>query len=341
MGQPTIKDVAKLAGVSISTVSRVMNKSKPVSPEAERKVVDAINKLGFKPNELARSLVMKKTNSIGILVKDIGIDYMAEMVRGAEEIGRMYNYDILLSSTYGNLELEKKAVDFLFRKQVEGLILLAENIEPEIIVKIREYKLPYVLLDKFYKANDYHTVSVNYEEAMSDLTEYVISLNHKKIIYLRTDRDYDICKEKILGYQKAMQKHHLTPIEVSGGKEGEEAGYRCAEKIEEELGALSKAADAYICENNHIALSFMNYCYEQGIPIPDQVQLAGFGNIKFARDILPHLTILAEPYYDIGAVAMRVLTKELQNGEKLTESIDLPTQIYEGDTIRKRDYSLK
>ena len=94
MAQPTIKDVAKLAGVSISTVSRVMNRSKPVSPEAERRVLDAINKLGFKPNELARSLVMKKSNSIGILVKDIGIEYMAQIIRGAEEVGRMYNYDI-------------------------------------------------------------------------------------------------------------------------------------------------------------------------------------------------------------------------------------------------------
>lgn len=335
MGQPTIKDVAKLAGVSISTVSRVMNKSKPVSPEAERKVLDAINKLGFKPNELARSLVMKKTNSIGILIKDIGINYMAEMVRGAEEIGRMYNYDILLTSTYGDLKAEKKAVDFLFRKQVEGIIILSENIEPEIIVKIRDYKLPYILLDKLYKANDFHTVSINYEKAMADLTEYLISLNHKRIIYLATDRSFDICKEKALGYQKAMQKHGLNPIEVRGEESGSEAGAKCAKKIEEDLGSLSQAADSYLCESNELALSFMNYCYERGLSIPEKVQLAGFGNIKFAKVILPHLTILAEPYYDIGAVSMRLLTKILQEGEKMDQSIYLPTQIFEGDTTRK------
>ena len=156
MSQPTIKDVAKLAGVSISTVSRVMNESKPVSPEAKRKVLDAINKLGFKPNELARSLVMKKSNSIGILVKDIGIEYMAQIVRGIEEVGKMYNYDILLSSTYGELENEKKSVDFLCRKQVEGIILLSENIDPEIIVKIKEYGMPFILLDRYYKIGRAH-----------------------------------------------------------------------------------------------------------------------------------------------------------------------------------------
>lgn len=116
MSSPTIKDVAKLAGVSISTVSRVMNESKPVSPEARRKVLDAINKLDFKPNELARSLVMKKSNIIGVVVKDIGIHYMAQIIRGLEEIGRMYKFDILLTSTYGNQESEKKAVDFLVTK---------------------------------------------------------------------------------------------------------------------------------------------------------------------------------------------------------------------------------
>ena len=110
MSAPTIKDVAKLAGVSISTVSRVMNESKPVSPESRRKVLDAIKKLDFKPNELARSLVMRKSNMIGVIVKDIGISYMAQIIRGIEEIGRMYNYDILLSSTYGDIEVEHKII---------------------------------------------------------------------------------------------------------------------------------------------------------------------------------------------------------------------------------------
>ena len=118
MSAPTIKDVAKLAGVSISTVSRVMNESKPVSPESRRKVLDAIKKLDFKPNELARSLVMRKSNMIGVIVKDIGISYMAQIIRGIEEIGRMYNYDILLSSTYGDIEAEHKIIEFMCTKQV-------------------------------------------------------------------------------------------------------------------------------------------------------------------------------------------------------------------------------
>lgn len=158
MSVPTIKDVAKLAGVSISTVSRVMNESKPVSPESRRKVLDAIKKLDFKPNELARSLVMRKSNMIGVIVKDIGISYMAQIIRGIEEIGRMYNYDILLSSTYGDIEVEHKIIEFMCTKQVEGIIMISEKINPEILFKLKSKNIPFVRLDKFYEYTDEHTV---------------------------------------------------------------------------------------------------------------------------------------------------------------------------------------
>ena len=148
MGQPTIKDVAKLAGVSISTVSRVMNNSKPVSPEARQKVLDAIAKLDFKPNELARSLVMRKSNLVGVIVEDLGIEYMAQLIRGVEEIGRVYKYDILLQSSYGNEEALNNSIDFLATKQVEGLIIITENLTDETLIKLRETRIAFILLDK-------------------------------------------------------------------------------------------------------------------------------------------------------------------------------------------------
>src|SRR5690554_969599 len=120
----TTKDVAKLAEVSISTVSRVINESKPVSPEARRKVLHAIETLGYEPNEVARSLVTKKSNLIGVIVDDIGNHYVSQIVRGIEEIGRMYNYDIIVSSSYGNAETELKFLQLLKTKQVEGIILV-------------------------------------------------------------------------------------------------------------------------------------------------------------------------------------------------------------------------
>lgn len=333
MAQPTIKDVAKLAGVSISTVSRVMNKSKPVSPEAERKVVDAINKLGFKPNELARSLVMKKSNSIGILVKDIGINYMAEMIRGAEEIGRMYKYDIILSSTYGELELEKKAIDFLFRKQVEGVIIISENIDPETMVKLKEYQLPYILLDRYYKSSDYYTVTVNHKKAMKELTGYLISLKNKKILYLSSGAGFDICKEKISGYEEAMAEAGLVPLKEEAGGESIEAAYEAGEKIRDLYD--KEGFDACLCENDALAIGLMNNCYDHNIKIPDAFSLAGFGGSPFVSIVRPRLTTAMEPFYDIGAVAMRALTKALQNKSRMEKNLYLPIQIFKGESTKK------
>lgn len=334
MAQPTIKDVAKLAGVSISTVSRVMNKSKPVSPEAQRKVIDAINKLGFKPNELARSLVMKKSNSIGILVKDIGIHYMAEMIRGAEEIGRMYNYDILLSITYGERELEQRAIDFLYRKQVEGIIILSESIEPETMVKIKEYRLPYVLLDRFYKSADLHTVTIHQREAMKELTNYVLSLGNRSVRYLRSSLNFDFSKERCGGYDDAMREKGLTPVKIDADGDNIEAGYHAAEELLQ--GSEKDSFDALICENDELAIGVMTYCYDHGIIIPDAFQIAGFGGSPDVQIFRPRLTTMEEPYYDIGAVAMRALTKTLQGKTTLDETLYLPTQILIGESTEQK-----
>lgn len=334
MAQPTIKDVAKLAGVSISTVSRVMNKSKPVSPEAERKVLDAINKLGFKPNELARSLVMKKSNSIGILVKDIGIHYMAEMIRGAEEVGRMYNYDILLSSTYGEQDLERKAIDFLYRKQVEGVIILSENIEPETIVKVKEYHLPYVLLDRYYKSADLHTVTIDYREGMRKMTRHLLELGNRSIVYLRSNIAFDLAKEKAAGYDEAMKAEKLLTTRIEADGMDVAAGYKASEELE--MLYAKEAFDCVLCENDELAAGVLTYCYDHHLSVPETFQVAGFGGESFVPIIRPRLTTVEVPSYDIGAVAMRSLTKTLQNEAQLTETLFLPTQILEGESTKKR-----
>lgn len=336
MGQPTIKDVAKIAGVSISTVSRVMNKSKPVSPEAQRKVEDAINKLGFKPNELARSLVMRKSNSIGILIKDIGIDYMAQMVRGAEEIGRMYQYDILLTSTYGELELEKKAVDFLSRKQVEGIIVVSEAIDPEIIVKIRDYKIPYMILDRFYDARDKQTVSIDYPIAMQQITDYVLSLGNKKLLYLDGPIQYEFSRQKLAGFRESLAAHGLEDEKWEAEGTTIEDGYQAMENLMKKKKAFLDDLDCLVCANDDLALGVISYCYDHDIVLPDRFQLVGFGGSQMAEVIRPKLTTLQIPNYDIGAVAMRMLTKVLKEKIQIEETTILPAQVIEGQTTRKR-----
>ena len=332
MSSPTIKDVAKLAGVSISTVSRVMNDSKPVSPEARRKVLDAIEKLDFKPNELARSLVMKRSNLIGVVVKDIGIPYMAQIVRGAEEIGRMYKYDILLSSTYGDLEQEKKIIDFMFTKQVEGIILISEDIEPEVIFKLKDQTVPYIQLDKFWNIKDVHTVQIDYKEAMINMINHIYDLGHKKILFVKENQDTEIGQEKLKGYRQACDDLKIEKIEISSEGVSVKDGYEAGDKIFEmkdskDITCVSFSEDAQ-------AIGFINYCYDNNKKVPEDISVSGFGDIPMTSIYRPTLTTVQEPYYDIGAVSMRTLVKVLKENKIINEKAILGSQIMKRESVK-------
>lgn len=187
----TIKDVAKLAEVSISTVSRVINNSKPVSPEARRRVLHAIETLGYEPNEIARSLVTKKSNLIGVIVDDIGSAYVSQIVRGIEEIGRMYKYDIVLSSSYGDAETELKFLKLLKTKQVEGIILVSELVNQEVIDYMKNTKMEFMYINRYYNVPELPTVSLDHDNATKIMMDYLIGLGHKKILYLTQEEDSD------------------------------------------------------------------------------------------------------------------------------------------------------
>lgn len=315
MGQPTIKDVAKLAGVSISTVSRVMNNSKPVSPEARQKVLDAINKLDFKPNELARSLVMRKSNLIGVIVEDIGIEYMAQLIRGVEEIGRVYKYDILLSSSYGSNNALESAVDFLATKQVEGLIIITENISEDTLLKLRETRIPFVLLDRYHTYNSLHTVKVDYKVEQANLINHLYEMGHEDVLFINEGSSNILNDAKLEGYNdatsKAGKESFVCNVDGITSNDGYNIGKAAIDKCRENnITAVS-------CINDEVAIGFMDYCADNGIKVPEDISVTGFGDKSIASIYRPNLTTVSIPYYDIGAIAVRALIKRIKKEDEI------------------------
>lgn len=324
MGQPTIKDVAKLAGVSISTVSRVMNNSKPVSPEARRKVVDAINKLDFKPNELARSLVMRKSNLVGVIVKDIGIEYMAQLIRGIEEIGRVYKYDILLTSSYGDDKQVENSIDFLATKQVEGLVIITEDVSTEILVKLRETRIPFVILDKYHNYKNIKTVKVDYESEENKLIQSLADDGHENILMIAGKEENVINESMIKGYEKAVGTEKSYVLRIDGTSSDD--GYSNAEEAFDIIKKENITAVA--CVNDEIAIGFINYCVDHGIKVPEDLSVVGFGDNQIASIYRPKLTTVSIPYYDIGAISIRALIKRIKkDGEILEDDWIIDAQI--------------
>ena len=329
----TIKDVAKMADVSISTVSRVINDSKPVSPEARRRVLKAIEVLDYKPNEVARSLVTKKSNLIGVIVNDIGSTYVSSILRGVEEIGRMYKYDILLCSSYGDSEVEVKFAKLLLQKQVEGIIVISDTLNTKLLYRLEESKIPYINVNRFYNVDEHYTVGVNHKDGTYQMTNYLIENGHKNIGLLYVRKDFDRTEEKIKedGYLEALEEHGLAKntIGIEGIREKDVA--EIMDKVEEKIRS---GVTAFVTTQDEIGIHLQNALLDRGYKIPEDVSVTGYGATEMTELTRPKLTSVKVPYYDIGAVAIRKILKEIKK-EESEDKVYLPARIVERDSVKK------
>lgn len=330
----TIKDVAKMADVSISTVSRVINDSKPVSPEARRRVLHAIDVLDYKPNEVARSLVTKKSNLIGVIVEDIGLNFISRILQGVEEVGKMYNYDILLSSSYKDLKTEVKFANLLLQKQVEGIIVVSNMQNPKLEYKLEEAKIPHVLINNFYQVEKFQA-SIDFEKASKNMVELLMKKGHKKIASLAVKKDIDRTLErfKVKGYEKAMEEHNLKKVQlfVDGWQ---------SENIEKEIiikTIKEENITAIFTTYDTLAINLINVLYDNGIKVPEDVSVTGFGGGYLSSIYRPRLTTVKMPYYDIGAISIRQILKTISNKEKEIkgEGVLLPIRILERESVKE------
>lgn len=331
----TIKDVAKMAGVSISTVSRVINDSKPVSPDARRRVLKAIEVLNYEPNEIARSLVTRRSNIIGVIVEDFGLSFVSQVLRGVEEVARMYDYDILVSSTYGDPEIENRYMKLLLQKQVEGIVVITESNNKNRLKNLKELKVPVSYLNRYYRNEDVSTITIDNREGTRDITEYLIEKNHRNIIYLGVEKDFDITVERFKqqGYKEAMEGVGEERI-VSLYDDSEAAFSDATNKIIDAI--KNEGVTAIVVYSDEAAIKIMNHLLDAGIKVPDDVSVTGMGDIKIADLYRPKLTTVKEPLYDYGAVSIRSIIKAIKGEEKMPEGVILlPSQIIERESVKE------
>lgn len=331
----TIKDVAKKAGVSISTVSRVINNSKPVTDEIKRKVLEVIEETGYVPNPLARSLVTKKSQLIGVVVPEVSDSFVNEILNGIEEIARMYNYDILLSNTYSDKNEEMRSINLLRAKQIEGMVMISWNLEKEQIDFIENCGIPTTYISKTARDYDVPTVSVNNEKATYDMTKHLISQGHKKIAFIMTSADDTrLEKERLDGYKSALEESGLTFDEnlVRYGGVDYNSGYESAKEMLEK----GIVPDAIFVTGDEAAVGAMNAAFDKGFDVPNDISVAGFNDVKIAKMYRPKLTTVHQPLYDMGAVAIRMVIKMI-NGEEIEEKkVELPHRIEERESVIKK-----
>lgn len=321
----TIFDVAREANVSMATVSRVVNGNPNVKPSTRKKVLEAIERLGYRPNAVARGLASKKTTTVGVIIPDISNIFFAELARGIEDIATMYKYNIILSNSDQNKEKELHLLNTMLAKQVDGILFMGGNITEEHVSEFQKSPVPIVLAATIEPNNAIPSVNIDYEQAAFEAVAYLLEKGNKRVAYVTGPTNDPINQKKLAGYRRALETHGLTYEEelVIEGDNSYDSGIEAYEKIAE----LAEKPTAVFAGTDEMALGVIHSAQDHGVRIPDQLEVIGFDNTRLATMVRPRLTTVMQPMYDIGAVAMRLLTKYMNKENVENHIVVLPHRI--------------
>ncbi len=315
----TIYDVAREANVSMATVSRVVNGNPNVKPATRKKVLEVIERLEYRPNAVARGLASKKTTTVGVIIPDIANIFYAELARGIEDIATMYKYNIILSNSDQNVNKELHLLNTMLGKQVDGLIVMSQNITDDFVQELKRSPVPIVLAGSIEETKTIPSVNIDYRQATFDATTYFIEKGHKKIAFaMGPMRDLINHGEKLVGYKQALEEAglELSDDYVIEGGYTYDSGLEGWQKLKE----LNDRPTAIVSGDDEMALGVMHGAQDDGLSVPEDIEVITSDNTKLALMVRPQLSSIVQPLYDIGAVSMRLLTKYM-NKEKVQENI--------------------
>lgn len=279
MANPTIKDVAREAGVSIATVSRVLNKKGTVKDESVQSVLQAIEHLGYHPNSIARTLKNDSSKTIGLVVTDISNDFFTRMARGIEDVLNDRGYNLFVCSTDGLQQREAQCLSLLREKQVDGIILNASGKNSSLITKMSG-QVPFALFSRKIPDPQFRGDFVDNDNysGLRELTAQLLRLGHRKIGFINGQSYVSSAAERFSGFQSAMRDAGIDvgtdyPYLYSGNFNRLNSGKEGARILWE------KGVTAILCGNNLLALGALQYCKEAGLRLPEDLSLCSFGTL--------------------------------------------------------------
>ncbi|MBS4176001.1 catabolite control protein A [Lederbergia citrea] len=322
----TIYDVAREANVSMATVSRVVNGNPNVKPATRKKVLDVIDRLEYRPNAVARGLASKKTTTVGVIIPDISSIFYAELARGIEDIATMYKYNIILSNSDQNLNKELHLLNTMLGKQVDGIVFMGGNITDAHIDEFKRSPVPIVLAGTIEQTGAVPSVNIDYRKAAFDAVTSFIEQGHDKIAFavgpLHNAINHD---HKLAGYKEAFDKAGIALNDdfIIEGDDTYDSGIEAWEKLSE----LAVKPTAVLAGNDEMALGIMHGAQDQGLSIPNDLEVISSDDTRLTLMVRPQLSSIVQPLYDIGAVAMRLLTKLMNKEEVEDQTVVLPHRI--------------
>lgn len=303
-----MRDVARLAGVSVATVSAVINSSATVSEARSKRVRDAMEALDYYPDQVARSLKVGRTNVVGMVVPDITNIFFPQVIRGVEAAARKHGYSVILCDSNEDPEEERRHLDTLFSRRVDGVLIACSDPSAGYEYLMRR-RFPIVFVDRIPRGTVHSGVSTDNVEAGFRATNHLIELGHERIAFITGRLGLSPHYGRLEGFRKAMQAKGL-PIRdefLCAGDLEIEAGRR----LGVELLTLSQRPTAIISSNNRMLLGLTGAFVELGIPCPAGVSVVGFDDCVWTEHFTPGLTVMAQPAFEIGEAAFGMLLSKM------------------------------
>lgn len=309
MNQPKIYDIAGAAGVSLATVSRVLNHPEKVKKSTREKVLKIIKEKGYKPNANARGLASRRSTTVAIVVPTLLRASISEMIQGIVDSAKKYGYSIRLF-VYDENENQADAWGNVVASSVDGILLMSDELDEDIYKQIENTPVPVIFVNAQSRNPKFGSVTIDNHASGYHITKEMISRGNKKILFIGTEHNYTINEAKEKGYQKAMSEAGLQQriIKSTGDVDVNEIQFS-------QLLNDGDIPEVVFAARDSIAISFMNVAIKKGIKVPDQMQVVGFQNTRYAELSNPKLTCVETPIYEIGNQAMSNLTLLMKNEE--------------------------
>lgn len=316
----TIKDIARSAGVSHTTVSRALRGDSRITPDTTERIRHLASEMGYVPNSIAQSLTAQHTFTIGMLVTSVADPVVMDFVEGVESVAQDHGYSIFISTSRNDPQREMSLVDTFQRRRVDGIIVTSSRVGDKYRSTLKRIQVPIVLINSQEVDDSLHVVDADSENGAILAVEHLLKLGHRRIGYVGDEERPLTNAKRLAGYRKALEK---ADIEVS-------PDWVCIPNADDDIQRgwlgqqhlMQEDVTAIFCHNDQIAIGVMNACYNKGIAVPQQLSIVGFDDIRAASYINPALTTIRQPLKKMGELAMAKLINIIENQQVDNEILD-------------------
>jgi len=317
----SIKDIARVAHVSPSTVSRALANSSRVKPDTRIQIQHLASEMGYFPSQVARSLVMQRTRTIGLIATTITDLFQAEVIQFVEQTALKHSYSVILAHSGSESERELAELQVLRERRVDGIILVSARADPTCVSALRGVGMPIILINNVRNDEYVGSVRVDNRGGSRQATEHLLELGHRRIAYISGPSTEWDNVERQKGYEQALLSYGLSPDPalIAPGDSRPRGGMESMEK----LLALSHPPTAVFCYNDASALGALRAAHAAGLRVPQDLSVVGFDNIDLAAHFEPPLTTIAQPMQDMGQKAVEMIL-DLLAGAQAPEDCVLP-----------------